>query len=67
MIHSIQTDQNTPTPPTYIESMIRAVDVILSAFRVVPFYVAEVIGAAQKIRKTISDYVDCIILAPASA
>ena len=49
------------------KSTIRAVDAILSAFRVVPFYEAGVIEAAQKIRKTISDYVDCIILATALA
>ena len=49
------------------KSVVRAVDAILSAFRVVPFYEAEVIGTAQKVRKTISDYVDCIILATAIA
>lgn len=49
------------------KSTIRAVDAILSAFRVVPFYEAGIIEAAQKIRKTISDYVDCIILATAVA
>jgi PIN domain nuclease of toxin-antitoxin system len=47
------------------KSTIRAVDAILSAFRVVPFYEAGIIEEAQKIRKTISDYVDCIILATA--
>lgn len=51
---------NVPTGST-----IRAVDAMLSAFRVVPFYDAGVIEAAQRIRKTISDYVDCIILATA--
>jgi predicted nucleic acid-binding protein len=49
------------------KSVVRAVDAILSAFRVVPFYEAEVIGTAQRVRKTISDYVDCIILATAIA
>jgi predicted nucleic acid-binding protein len=49
------------------KSTIRAVDAVLSAFRVVPFYEAGIIEAAQKIRKTISDYVDCIILATAVA
>jgi len=49
------------------KSTIRAVDAILSAFRVVPFYEGEVIETAQKMRKIISDYVDCIILATAIA
>lgn len=47
------------------KSVIRAVDAIMSAFRVVPFYEAAVIEAGQKLRKTVSDYVDCIILATA--
>lgn len=49
------------------KSTVRAVDAMLSAFRVVPFYEREVIEAAQRVRKTISDYVDCIILATAIA
>jgi predicted nucleic acid-binding protein len=49
------------------KSTIRAVEAILSGFHVVPFYEAGVIEAAQRIRKTISDYVDCIILATALA
>ncbi len=48
-------------------SIIRAVDAIMSAFRVVPFYEAGVIEAGQKMKKTVSDYVDCIILATAIA
>lgn len=47
------------------KSIVRAVDAVTSAFDVVPFYGAEVIEAALKIRKTVSDYVDCIILATA--
>jgi PIN domain nuclease of toxin-antitoxin system len=47
------------------KSTIRAVDAILSAFRVIPFYEAGVIETAQRIRKIIPDYVDCIILATA--
>jgi predicted nucleic acid-binding protein len=49
------------------KSTIRAVDAILSAFRIVPFYDVKVIEAARKLRETISDYVDCIILATALA
>jgi predicted nucleic acid-binding protein len=47
------------------KSTIRAVDAILSVFRVIPFYEAGVIKTAQRIRKIIPDYVDCIILATA--
>ena len=49
------------------KSTVRAVDAIMSAFRVVPFYEQGVVEAAQRIRKTLSDYVDCIILATAIA
>jgi predicted nucleic acid-binding protein len=49
------------------KSTTRAVEAILSAFRVVPFYEAGVVETAQKIRKIISDYVDCVILATAVA
>lgn len=45
------------------KSTIRAIDAILSAFRIVPFYETGVIEAAQRLRKGISDYVDCVILA----
>ncbi len=47
------------------KAVIRAVDAIISAFRVVPFYEAGIIELAQKVRKTVSDYVDCIIMATA--
>jgi PIN domain nuclease of toxin-antitoxin system len=47
------------------KSTIRAVDAILSGFRIVTFYEPGVIETAQRIRKTISDYVDCIVLATA--
>ena len=47
------------------KSTIRAVDAVLSAFRVIPFYEPGVIETAQRIRKIIPDYVDCIILATA--
>ena len=38
---------------------------IMSSFRVVSFYEAGVIEAAQRMRKTVSDCVDCILLATA--
>ncbi len=47
------------------KSVIRAVDAITSAFHVVPFYETGVIEVGQKLRKTVSDYIDCIILATA--
>jgi predicted nucleic acid-binding protein len=37
----------------------------MSAFRVVPFYEREIIEIGQKIRKMVSDYVDCILIATA--
>lgn len=49
------------------KSTIRAVDAILTAFRIIPFHEAAIIETAQRIRKIISDYVDCIILATAIA
>jgi predicted nucleic acid-binding protein len=45
------------------KSTIRAIDAIASAFRIVPFYEAGVVESAQRLRKVISDYVDCVILA----
>jgi len=47
------------------KAVVRAVDAIMSAFRVVPFYEAGIIEIAQSVRKTVSDYVDCIIVATA--
>ena len=47
------------------KAVIRAVDAIISAFRVVPFYETGIIEIAQKMRKTVSDYVDCILMATA--
>ena len=48
-----------------VKSIIRAVDAIMSAFRVVPFYEAGVIEIGEKMKKTVSDYVDCILIAAA--
>jgi predicted nucleic acid-binding protein len=49
------------------KSVIRAVDAIMTAFHIVPFYEAEIVEAGQKLRKTVSDYIDCMILATAIA
>jgi predicted nucleic acid-binding protein len=45
--------------------VIRAVDAIMSAFRVLPFYETRTIEIAQRLRKTVSDYLDCVIVATA--
>jgi len=47
------------------KSVTRAVDAILSAFPTVPFYQPEIVEIAYKLKKDISDYVDCIIIATA--
>jgi len=47
------------------KAVIRAVDAIMSAFRVAPFYEDRTIEIAQRVRKTVSDYIDCIIVATA--
>ncbi len=44
-----------------------AVNVILRSFQVIPFYKAEVIEAAQKLRRVLTDYIDCVIAATAIA
>jgi PIN domain nuclease of toxin-antitoxin system len=46
-------------------AVIRAVDAIISAFQVVPFYEPPIIEISQKIRATVSDYIDCILIATA--
>lgn len=48
-----------------VKSVTRAVDAIMSAFPTVPFYEPEIVEIAYKLRKTISDYVDCVIIATA--
>jgi len=48
-----------------VKSVIRAVDAIMSASRVVPFYEAGVIEIGEKMKKTVPDYVDCILIATA--
>ena len=43
----------------------RAVDVILRAFEVIPFYRHNITEKAHELRKYINDYIDCIIVATA--
>ncbi len=44
-----------------------AVNVILRSFQVIPFYKAEVIEATHKLRRVLTDYIDCVIVATAIA
>jgi PIN domain nuclease of toxin-antitoxin system len=48
-------------------SVVKAVDAVMSAFRVEPFHKAEIIDASYMLRRTISDYVDCVVLGTAIA
>jgi len=42
-----------------------AIGVILKSFQVIPFYKAEVIEIAHKLREILTDYIDCVIVATA--
>jgi len=46
-------------------STAKAVDSILAAFRVEPFYRTEIIDASFELRKIIPDYLDCVVTATA--
>jgi len=45
----------------------KPIEAILTAFRVKPFYEAEIIEVSYELRKIIPDYVDCVIIATAVA
>jgi PIN domain nuclease of toxin-antitoxin system len=47
------------------KAVVRAVDAMISGFQVVPFYEPLIIEISQKVRATISDYIDCILIATA--
>ena len=47
------------------ESAVKAVESIFAAFRVEPFYKTEVVETSYELRKMISDYIDCVIVATA--
>jgi len=49
-------------PPRHV---VEAVEAIHKTFRVEPFHKPEIIEVSFKLRKTIQDYIDCIILATA--
>jgi len=45
--------------------VIEAINVILGSFQVIPFYKAEIVETAHKLRETLADYIDCVIVATA--
>jgi len=47
------------------KSTVKAVEAILTAFRVEPFHKPEIIEVSYELRKLIPDYVDCVIVATA--
>ena len=47
--------------------VVRAINVILRSFQVIPFYKAEIVEAAHKLRRILTDYIDCVIVATAVA
>ncbi len=49
-------------PPFHVY---KAINTIFRAFRVIPFYKKEIIQVADELRRNISDYIDCIIVATA--
>lgn len=51
-------------PPS---DVIKAIEVILKTFRVIPFYTEKIITLAHKLKELIEDYMDRIILATAIA
>lgn len=48
-----------------VSTVLSAVKTITKVFKVVPFYDVEVIDKSFELRKYISDYIDCIIVATA--
>ncbi len=47
--------------------VVRAINVILRSFQVIPFYKAEIVETAHKLRRILTDYIDCVIVATAVA
>ncbi len=47
--------------------IVKAVNVALRSFQVIPFYRADIIEIAHELRKILADYIDCIIVATAAA
>jgi len=50
------------------EDVVKAINVVLKSFRVIPFYEAKIVKIAHELRQSVlSDYIDCIIVATAVA
>lgn len=47
------------------KNVTEAINVILRSFQVIPFYKAEIVETAHKLRKILTDYIDCVIVATA--
>jgi len=45
--------------------VVEAINVILGSFQVIPFYKAEIVETAHKLRETLADYIDRVIVATA--
>ena len=45
----------------------RAVNTVLRALPVIPFYRADIIEIAHELRKVLVDYIDCVVVATAAA
>ncbi len=48
-----------------INLIIEGINVIKNAFEVIPFYEPDIIKIAHELRKYLTDYIDCIIIATA--
>ena len=47
-------------------TIVEAINVILRSFQVIPFYKAEIVETAHKLRRILTDYIDCVIVATAA-
>ena len=47
------------------KNVTEAINVVLRSFQVIPFYKAEIVETAHKLRKILTDYIDCVIVATA--
>jgi len=45
---------------------VKAIEAILTTFRVKPFYEPEIIEVSYELRKLIPDYIDCVVVATAA-
>ena len=47
------------------KNVTEAINVVLRSFQVIPFYKTEIVETAHKLRKILTDYIDCVIVATA--